>query len=357
MKKIDHYIIREIFGPLLIVSAIFSGLFICFSSARVLSDAISESIGITMILKLIMLKTLIAQDVLLPIALYAAIIVALGRMHRDQEIVVMNASGISESSIVWTVLRAVLPVAVIIGIFSITVRPWAYTHVYNTEAFIYGDTNFDKYQAGRFYGDEDSGRVIYLQKKNEETGNIQAVFLYTHGLKASDLILSKSGKEVKMKNSDFSELQLYDGYMYRINHDGKRDSTIRFSKFVYLPRGEGSVGYKRKMEDTNALLRSSEPGDIAELQWRLSRPFTAIILALLAIPLSRTSLRQARSEKVFFATIVFAIYYNLTGLAQSWVEQGVINRFPGVWWLHAVMFLAVLWYLIPDHLKKKAVRQ
>ena len=355
MKKIDQYIIREIISPLVIVTIIFSGLFICFSGAKLLADATSESIGVMLIIKLILMKTMIAQDVLIPISLYAAIIIALGRLHRDQEIIVMAASGISETSIIWAVLAAVIPIAVIIGIFSIFIRPWAYTHVYLTDAYIYGDANFDKYQAGRFYGDEDKGRVIYLKNKNSETGDLDAVFMYTHGDKSSELILSKSGKQVTRKGSDFSELQLYNGYMYRISREGKSDSIIRFEKFVYTPDSENKIGYKRKMEDFYTLLNSKNPEDIAELQWRLSRPLAAIILALLAIPLSRTSLRQARSEKVLIAAIVFAVYYNLTGLCQSWVEQGIIGEYPGVWWLHAVVFLVVIWFLIPDFVKKRAL--
>lgn len=355
MKKIDQYIIREIISPLVIVSIIFSGLFVCFSGAQLLANATSESIGVILILKLIIMKTLIAQDVLIPISLYAAVIIALGRMHRDQEIIVMAASGISETSIIWTVMAAVIPVAVIIGLFSNLIRPWAYTHVYLTDAYIYGDANFDKYQASRFYGDEDKGRVIYLKDKNPETGDMKAVFMYTHASRSSDLILSKSGKQVNREGSDFPELQLYDGYMYRISQEGDRDSIIRFSKFVYTPNSENKLGYKRKMEDFYTLMNSNNPEDTAELQWRLSRPLTAIILALLAVPLSRTSLRQARSEKVLIAAIVFAIYYNLTGLAQSWVEQGIIGKYPGVWWLHAVAFLAVVWFLIPDFDKQNTL--
>ena len=355
MKKIDQYIIREVINPLVIVSIIFSGLFVCFSGAQLLADATSESISVMMIIKLIIMKTIIAQDVLIPISLYAAVIIALGRLHRDQEIIVMAASGISETSILWTVLAAVIPVAAIIGIFSIFIRPWAYTHVYLTDAYIYGDANFDKYQAGRFYGDEEKGRVIYLKNKNSETGDMDAVFMFTHGDKYSDLILSKSGKQVKRKGSEFSELQLYNGYMYRINREGKRDSVIRFEKFVYTPDNENKIGYKRKMEDIYTLLNSKNPEDIAELQWRLSRPLAAIILTLLAVPLSRTSLRQARSEKVLIAAIIFAIYYNLTGLVQSWVEQGIIGAYPGVWWLHSVVLLAVIWFLIPDFVKKRTL--
>ena len=55
---------------------------------------------------------------------------------------------------------------------------------------------------------------------------------------------------------------------------------------------------------------------------------------------SRTSPRQGKSERSFYgAAAVFAIYYILSGLAQTWVEQGTISRVPGVWWLYILMAL------------------
>ena len=45
------------------------------------------------------------------------------------------------------------------------------------------------------------------------------------------------------------------------------------------------------------------------------------------------------------AALIFAVYYNLSGVAQTWVEQGVMDEIPGVWWLHALMALVVSLYL------------
>jgi lipopolysaccharide export system permease protein len=67
----------------------------------------------------------------------------------------------------------------------------------------------------------------------------------------------------------------------------------------------------------------------------------------MAIPLSRSSPRQGKSEKIIAAAVIFAIYYNLSGLAQTWVEQGVIGSFPGVWWLHFLMLVAVITVFTP----------
>jgi len=102
------------------------------------------------------------------------------------------------------------------------------------------------------------------------------------------------------------------------------------------------VETKRNATSTRELMNSSVPRDIAELQWRLSRPLATVLLALIAVPLSRTSLRQGKGEKTFTAALVFAIYYNLSGLAQTWVEQGTVPPFPGVWWLEVLMLIVVI---------------
>jgi len=113
------------------------------------------------------------------------------------------------------------------------------------------------------------------------------------------------------------------------------------------------LDYKRKSAATNVLMDSSRPPDIAELQWRLSRPIATVLLALIAIPFSRTSPRRNEGERVYFsAALVFAVYYILNGLAQTWVEQGRIGSIPGVWWLYVLMFIVSLSLLFPDGWKR-----
>ncbi len=357
MKKIEAYIIHEIARPLAVVTIILAGLFVCFSFARLLADAVTESIGYANMIKLVTLKTLIAMEVLLPVSVYVAIIIGLGRLHRDQEIIVMKASGLNESSINKTVLIAVLPVAILTGIFSMAIRPWAYTLVYDINTYLYRDANFDKYQGGRFYSDEDSGQIVYLQDRDRETGKMESVFLYRDRERKIEFILARKGEQVYDANSEIPRLHLFDGFMYRLQHTGMEDSIIRFSKFVYNPTDTEDTGYKRKSLSTSSLISADDPREVAEFQWRLSRPFATFILAMLAIPFSYTLPREGKGQNVFIAAIAFAIYYNLTGVAQSWVEQGVVDRFPGVWWLHAIMLMIVVWLLMPAISRKAVVKR
>lgn len=316
----------------------------------------TETLGMFLIVKLILLKTVIAMEVLIPIAFYAAIIVALGRMHRDQEIIVLRSAGINENFVVRTVIMVALPIAVLVGLLSIYGRPWAYDTIYKIDNSANSELDVDRYQAGRFYGNETSGRIIYINKKINSDNSLEGIFHYTREDNQSDIILAKQGFQVRSGDYQPPQLHLLNGTMYRVGVAGTRESIIHFSRFVFMPDTDTAMDYQRKSAPTLQLGDSADTRDIAEFQWRISRPFASLLLALLAIPLSRSSPRQGKGEKIVAAAVIFAIYYNLSGLAQTWVEQGFVGPIPGVWWLHILMLIIVIWVLSSGFGKKPQVQ-
>jgi lipopolysaccharide export system permease protein len=356
MNKFQLYIIREVLKPLIAIAGILAALFASFSGARYLAQAVTETLGSTLILKLVFLKTLIAMEVLFPIALYAAIIVALGRLYRDQEIIVMHSVGVGESYIIKTIFMIAFPLAIMVGLHSVYIRPWAYEAAYLIDAGTTTELNLDRYQSGRFYGNGGSGRVIYINNRTEEGEKIHQMFHYIRGDSSDDIIIAKEAYQDQPDPYRPPQLHLLDGSMYRLEHSDTNDTVVRFDKFVYLPEFDNTTNYRRKAASTSALLESDKPQDIAELQWRLSRPFATLLLALVSMPLSRSSPRQGKSEKILSAAIIFALYYNLSGLAQTWVELGVMGKFPGVWWLHALMFFVVVYLMLPKTPKRARQR-
>jgi lipopolysaccharide export system permease protein len=71
----------------------------------------------------------------------------------------------------------------------------------------------------------------------------------------------------------------------------------------------------------------------------------ALILTLLAVPLSRLRPRQGRYARVGFAIVAYIIYANLLSAAKVWVEKGQLPPAIGVWWVH-ILALAFGLYLI-----------
>jgi lipopolysaccharide export system permease protein len=76
-----------------------------------------------------------------------------------------------------------------------------------------------------------------------------------------------------------------------------------------------------------------------ELLWRIGMPVSALILALLAIPLSYVNPRAGRSANMLIAILIYAIYSNLMSVSQAWVAQGKLSFWVGVWAVHALMLL------------------
>jgi lipopolysaccharide export system permease protein len=96
---------------------------------------------------------------------------------------------------------------------------------------------------------------------------------------------------------------------------------------------------------TRELLGSSVPSDIAQLQFRASTPIMALVLTLVAVPLSRLRPRQGRYARVGFAIVVYFVYSNLLSAAKAWLEKGDLPPAIGVWWVHLAA-LALGLYLV-----------
>ncbi len=353
MKIIEKYVTRELLMPFTVVIVILTGLFSGLSSANFLAGAVTESLGIAVMLKLVLLKTLIALEVLVPIALYIAVIVGLGRMHRDQEINILRSAGVGEHRIIYSVLLVAIPVGILSGVLSIFVRPWAYEENYILNAQAEAELNIDRFQPGRFYGSEKSGRVIYIDSEDESGEQMKNIFHYKPSINGSEILVAQEGRKQKQVRGQRSQIHLFNGYIYQLAHSSTKDTVAQFEKLVYFTDDGNALDFKRKSAATMVLMDSSRPRDIAELQWRLSRPIATVLLALIAVPFSRTSPRRKEGEKVFFAAaLVFSIYYILSGLAQTWVEQGTIGSTPGVWWLYILMLIISLSLLFPGYWRR-----
>ena len=343
MKLIERYIAREILLPFTVVILILVGLFASFSSARLLAGAVTETLGIAALLKLVFLKTLIALEVLIPIALYISVIIGLGRLNKDQELNVIRSVGVSGTRIVLTVLTVAIPVGIVSGMLSSYVRPWAYAESYILDAQAEAELNTNRFQAGRFHGSERTGRIVYVRSKNDTDKQMQYIFHYIKKADSSEIVIAKRASQIQPSEPEpRPHIQLSEGMIYQLTSTASIDDVIQFKAMTYFIDSDYVLNYRRKAAATRTLWESDQPRDIAELQWRISRPLATILLALIAVTFIRSTPRHDKTDRTYLiAALVFAAYYNFTGLAKTWVEQGVVGSIPGVWWLYLLMLTAL----------------
>jgi lipopolysaccharide export system permease protein len=342
---IDHYLRREISVPFLAVSGVLVSIFITYALTRFLMDVNAALLAPSDLFQLTMLKALISLEVLLPLSLYLAVLMGLGRLHSDSEVYAMRASGISEMRVLRPIIAVAALLAVLIGLFSIFVRPWAYAESYAIKARVEAATEVDRVRGARFYNFEDSGRTVFVKTVSGKGRELEEIFIRSGNGEDLQVITASSGQLVYLARPEHHQLILNDANVFKRTGDGP-DVFAELGMFsLWLPAGQPDpVGYKTKSSSTFELIESENNDDKAELQWRTSTPLSALLLALLAIPLSRSRPRQGRYARILGAMIIYAVYFNMLDVSRTWVEQGSARY---IWWAPGLLALLVAILYVP----------
>lgn len=346
---IDRYLGREIARPTVALFGALLAVFIGYSAARYLGEAASDELPSSVVATLIVLKAVSSADVLLPMSLFLGIVWAVGRLHSDGEMTALAASGVSSIRVLWGVARLMLLITALVAVLSIYVRPLSYGRIYQIQNVAEEAFDFGKVHAGRFYIEEGNERVIFAEEASPPM--LDRVFVQSDDDQRTRIISAHRAAQLPDSESGERFIEFYDGQLYLLDRAGQADRTIRFQRLTMQlkPKTPPRLRYKRKAQPTMALLKSPRSNkDIAEAQWRISAPVSALLLGLLGVLMSQAGPRRGRYGRVLLAVGVTALYYNLSAMAGTWVEQGKVGFFPGVFWVQGLLALVLLaLWLVP----------
>lgn len=345
---LDRYLIAEVAKPLLAVCAILAVIFVSYSSAVYLADAASGLLPADTVLILVLLKTVISMETLLPIALYLSVVVGLGRLYTDYEMTALAAAGVGSAHVLRAVGRLCLVVAVVVGCLSLYGRPWAYQQSYRLEAAAEARIEVDRLEAGQFYNSSQAQRTVFVESLDGADKRMEEVFVQNSRGDRSQIIYAREAHQPDAADGDPRRVVFSNGYFYELDRDGTHDRILKFGELTLdlVEPSLSGLGSARKAAPTWRLADSDNLKDVAELQWRLSTPLATVLLGLLGVPLSRTKPRQGRYAKLLSAVLLYAAYYNVSAVAKTWLEQGQVPPLPGIWWVHAllaILLATLLW--------------
>ncbi|MBU6443403.1 MAG: LPS export ABC transporter permease LptF [Alphaproteobacteria bacterium] len=343
---INRYLVSEIRKPLVVILAILVALFGSFSTAGFLSDAVNGLLPTNVIAELIGLKVLISLEVLIPISLYLSIVLAFGKLYGDSELTVMYALRVSPMRVMGAALTLAAGLAVVVAALSLVARPWAYQKMHEISRRAEAQLDVSDMAAGTFYVGDNGNRVIFLAHRNGPNSPARDVFVQLRRRNSIQVIYARVAYELpSSKPSGGSNVYLGNANIYEISREkGKPDHAINVQSLVVNPNAQGEMSpkYSSVAATTVDLAQSDTPSDIAEFQWRLSTALSVILLAMLAVPLSRAQPRQGKYAKIGTAILIYSAYYLLYTTARTWVQNAVVPSIPGIWWAPAMLGLVVL---------------
>jgi lipopolysaccharide export system permease protein len=98
----------------------------------------------------------------------------------------------------------------------------------------------------------------------------------------------------------------------------------------------------QKTLPTWALIMSPTNQNLGELLWRVGVPISALVLVLMAIPMSFVNPRAGRSINLMIALLTYIVYSNLLSVSVARVSQGRMDFAAGVSLVHVGMTLLLV---------------
>lgn len=343
---IERYLFRELAGTLFAVTAVLFLIFVSSWFARLLGQVAAGSVQAEVIFLLLGLKSIDALMILLPLAFYLAVLLAFGRLYKDSEMTAMLACGVSLTRVTRLVFWVGLGFALVVAVVSLYIGPWSKGERSKLQDQMSATAGLETIAAGQFRELGGGDVVFYAERLSQDGRSMENVFIQGVRKGNLNLVVAERGRQIADAGGRY--LLLENGHRYE-GIPGQADfRIIQFVRHkVLLQEPEAML----QVDETSAiptltLWRSGKRHEVAELQWRISMPVSAVLLALLAVFLSRTNPRQGRYAKFFLGILVYVIYSNLLGVAKTWVERGTVEPWPGMWWVHLLLLLVVLVMLV-----------
>jgi lipopolysaccharide export system permease protein len=341
VSLVARYTAREVLSHLAGISAVVLGIFILRRFGLLLDEAADGSLPLSVVLHLLGLRTVVALPSLAPAALYFSVLVALGRLHQDHEMRALEACGVSPRRVERAVLGLALGVAVGIALLSCWARPLAATRFDAVRHDAHAAAGIDRMHPGRFYELPGEVEQVVLAggRAADDPRALENVFVQRRD--AEGVVVLTARRAVEQRGAAARFLRMVDGYQYDIDPQGQVREITRYEEMTLrtqVAEAPLDAGEERA-RSTSALWRSHDRRDLAELQWRLAMPVSAVLLVLAAFPLGRVDPRHGRHGRLVIGLVVYVVYRQLLGATQSWIESGALPAFPGLWGVHLAFLL------------------
>jgi lipopolysaccharide export system permease protein len=343
VTRLSRYILRETAGTWLAVTAVLVVVLLTNQVATVLARAAERGFPSRVVLELVGLGLLQNLAILLPVGLLLGVMLAFGRLYHDSEMTAVVACGVSPRAVYTPIFVLAVLVAMIVAALSLYIAPRAAMKVerVRTEALQQGE--FAPIAPGRFrsFG---GGSTVFYARGVQANGTLERVFVKRLRDDRYEIAVADFARHEISADGSIHVLTLISGERYEGNPGSPQFRIIRFAENVIPVQVPGVGANPQKIEalPTSELLQGADPERRAEWHWRVAAPLMVLILAVLAVPLSRLRPRQGRYSRLWLAILIYFFYIGLASAARIWLTKGELPAVLGLWWVHALVIAVAL---------------
>ena len=350
-----RYLCRQIFQTSIAVSLVLLSIVTSGRLAKYLSQSSAGDLSSEIVFWVIFYRIPDFLPLVIPLGFFIGVLLALGRLYTDSEMVVINACGVSKKRLVGITFFPAVVVSVLVAYLTIIAAPSSLNRL---QVLLEDSNNNDAFsfvRPGKFQQADNSQSVSYAEAYDQQNKTISDVLLVDYNDEGSVIIIRAESASLTDSDSllprylNLANGSIYDGFI------GQADYRIanfsQYSQSLPSVRPEEQVQLEVDAKSTFALFNSDSNADIAALHWRFSLPVVVLVVAVMALALSKTDNRSGRYLKLLPAILMYLIYIISITSVRTLVESGS-QPVIAIWILHALFFILALCILLKDDIQR-----
>jgi len=350
MRLLDRYIAREVASHSLLGLAVFTFVFFVPQLVRLMDLVVRHSGGAGSIVLLFLSVLPPVLVFAIPMAVLVGVLIGLGRLSADSEIVALHASGVSLRRLLVPVGYVAFAFSLVTLLITLWLSPLAVRTLRGLEDEILSSQAPFAVQP-RIFDERFPGWVLYVQDVTAAATHWRDVFLASSGNSPSSsittaedaLIATGPGKRQIDIRLGPGTTQTYDARRperYSVTTFGATDIPIDLSKSAGAAAATSSAtDAEKSLSDLLAVRGPGRRSARIELQRRIAFPVACLVFALLGVPIGVRPRRGGRAAGLILTLVLIGGYYFIFVTGDHFAEQGKLSPWVGVWAANIAAFI------------------
>ena len=360
MKILRNYILKEFFSPLFLSLGVLTFVMVLIGNLKRIADlVINKGVDIFSVIQIFIYLTPYIVTYTLPISVLIAVLLALGRLSSDNEIIAIRSSGVS-------LLRLIMPLLIVSLILSLGLV------VFNDQAASYAHFAYRKtlkemgiknptaaFEEGVFI-DSFKKYILFIYHVDQKKNRMSNIRIYEpQGEdRPTRTIVAKAGEFITIPDKNIVKLKLIDG----TSDEPDPENPTNFYKlnfrtyFMNLDMGQmqDRVVERKYKEMTIKELKKeaaklekegiSPAPLITKIHEKLALAFSCFVFMLLGSSLGIITRRREKSINIGIAVLIIICYYPLLIGSEALAIEGHLPAALALW-IPNIIFGAIGIYL------------
>jgi len=344
LRILDRYLYKELLATFFAVLSVLLLIVFGLEATKLLTMAVEGRIHASIIFEILLLKLPATLEVVLPLVALLSVMLALGRLYQDQEMVVLASCGVPQRYFQVRVLWFLTPIVLLTAWVSLFVTPWSVEQSRLITKQAQETAPFAGLVSGKFNVLPNAQGVIYAESIDNENA-MKNIWLKLNRPDKELSITAPNGRFEMVE--DRMALVLMNGQSYEGLSAGDEVTIRQFERFEgFLPELDVPIAKLNRFgTPTEVLWQQPTLAHIALLEWRLALPFSVLVMGLIGLKMSKTKPREGRFSKIFIALAIYVVYNQLMISGRESIQNGHLDPFIGLWPIP----LLFLWFALYQH--------